>query len=58
MQVNGTLREIHLSKHGMTDTGAEWICRMLKENKTLTLLDLSWYDSSLSTYIHVLYKTK
>ena len=41
-QVNTALRELHLSKHGMTDTGVEWICRMLKENQTLTVLDLSW----------------
>ena len=41
-QVNSTLREIHLSKHGMTDTGVEWICRMLKGNKTLMLLNLGW----------------
>ena len=43
LQVNSVLRELHLSKHGMTDTGVEWICRMLKENMALTHLDLSWY---------------
>ena len=27
----------------MTDTGVEWICRMLRENTALKHLDLSWY---------------
>lgn len=56
MQVNSTLKELHLSKHGITDTGTEWLCRMLKENSSLTLLNLSWYDTrdhSMLTEFHV-----
>eukprot|EP00731_Ephydatia_muelleri_P015401 Em0008g1121a len=41
LQVNFALRELHLSQHGMTDTGMEWICRMLKGNSTLSHLDVS-----------------
>ena len=43
MQVNSTLRELYLSKHAMTDTGVEWLCRMLRENTTLRCLNISWW---------------
>ena len=41
-KVNNSLRELHLSKHQMTDTGVKWIATCLKENISLTHLDLSW----------------
>ena len=43
-QINCTLKEIHLSKHGMTDTGVKWMamCLMENPNSSLTHLDLSW----------------
>ena len=39
----------------MTDTGARWICKNLKENLTLVHLDLSWlvqHDIHHSSYYH------
>ena len=41
-QVNTSLQELHLSKHAITDTGVEWICRHLRDNSSLTHLDISW----------------
>ncbi len=43
LQVNCTLQELSLCKHSITDTGAEWICRHLRENTALLYLDISWY---------------
>ncbi|KAL2085265.1 hypothetical protein ACEWY4_018585 [Coilia grayii] len=39
--VNQTLRELHLGKHQMTDTGVERLCEALQTNRTLCYLDLS-----------------
>ena len=54
LQVNSTLKELCLSKHEITDTGAEWLCRTLKENTSLTLLNLSWCvrDTCLTTHVY------
>lgn len=41
--VNRTLRELHLGKHEMTDTGVERLCEALRVNKSLRYLDLRWY---------------
>ncbi|XP_056421105.1 leucine-rich repeat-containing protein 34 isoform X2 [Hyla sarda] len=41
LKVNNTLKEIHLSKHEMTDSGVERLCEALHENRTLKYLDLS-----------------
>ncbi|KAG5268525.1 hypothetical protein AALO_G00213550 [Alosa alosa] len=38
--VNQTLRELHLGKHEMTDTGVERLCEALHSNKSLRYLDL------------------
>ncbi|XP_065114469.1 leucine-rich repeat-containing protein 34 isoform X1 [Paramisgurnus dabryanus] len=38
--VNKTLRELHVGKHGMTDTGVERLCEALKMNFSLRYLDL------------------
>ncbi|XP_073687071.1 leucine-rich repeat-containing protein 34 [Garra rufa] len=38
--VNKTLRELHMGKHGMTDTGLERLCEALKLNISLRYLDL------------------
>ena len=43
LRVNSTLTTLHLSKHGMTDSGLFVLCKSLKENTTLQYLDLSWY---------------
>ncbi|XP_056594641.1 leucine-rich repeat-containing protein 34 [Triplophysa dalaica] len=40
LKVNKTLRELHLGKHGMTDTGVERLCEALKMNSSLRYLDL------------------
>lgn len=42
LQINTTLQELHLSNHGMTDTGVKWICNNLKANTSLLHLNLSW----------------
>lgn len=42
--VNKTLRELHMGKHGMTDTGVERLCEALKMNFSLRYLDLRWYS--------------
>lgn len=42
LKVNKTLRELHLGKHGMTDTGVERLCEALKMNSSLRYLDLRW----------------
>lgn len=55
--MNNSLRELHLSKHQMTDTGVKWIATCLKENISLTHLDLSWlvnYISNAFNYYHYL----
>lgn len=41
--VNKTLRELHMGKHDMTDTGVERLCEALKLNASLRYLDLRWY---------------
>ena len=41
-QVNATLQELHLSKHNITDTGMEWLCRHLHDNTALLHLNISW----------------
>ncbi|XP_053315890.1 leucine-rich repeat-containing protein 34 [Spea bombifrons] len=41
LKVNNTLRELHLSKHEMTDFGVQRLCEALHENSTLKYLDLS-----------------
>ncbi|XP_069831337.1 leucine-rich repeat-containing protein 34 isoform X2 [Dendropsophus ebraccatus] len=41
LKVNNTLKEIHLCKHEMTDSGVERLCGALLENRTLKYLDLS-----------------
>jgi Ran GTPase-activating protein (RanGAP) involved in mRNA processing and transport len=41
LRVNSTLTTLHLSKHGMTDSGLFVLCKSLKENTTLQYLDLS-----------------
>ncbi|XP_030623437.1 leucine-rich repeat-containing protein 34 [Chanos chanos] len=38
--MNKSLRELHLGKHGMTDSGLERLCEALKLNATLSYLDL------------------
>ncbi|XP_026863835.2 leucine-rich repeat-containing protein 34 isoform X2 [Electrophorus electricus] len=38
--VNQTLRELHMGKHGMTDSGVERLCEALMQNHTLHYLDL------------------
>ncbi|KAK7118495.1 hypothetical protein R3I94_022104 [Phoxinus phoxinus] len=38
--VNKTLRELHMGKHDMTDTGVERLCEALKLNTSLCYLDL------------------
>ncbi|XP_028813469.1 leucine-rich repeat-containing protein 34 [Denticeps clupeoides] len=38
--VNHTLRELHLGKHGMTDSGVERLCEALRINHGLRYLDL------------------
>ncbi|XP_051538123.1 leucine-rich repeat-containing protein 34 [Myxocyprinus asiaticus] len=40
LKVNKTLRELHMGKHGMTDTGVERLCEALKINFSLRYLDL------------------
>lgn len=47
--VNKTLRELHMGKHGMTDTGVERLCEALKLNTSLCYLDLRWY-----TLMHII----
>lgn len=42
LEVNKCLKELKLQKHGMTDSGAEVLCRFLKRNHSLRKLDLSW----------------
>ncbi|MEE6501263.1 hypothetical protein FKM82_004114 [Ascaphus truei] len=41
LKVNRSLRELHLSKHQMTDSGVEHLCKALQENFTLKYLNLS-----------------
>ncbi len=43
LAVNKTLRELHLGKHDMTDTGVERLCEALMLNISLRYLDLRWY---------------
>jgi len=43
LEINKCLKELKLQKHGMTDYGAEMLCRFLKRNHALTKLDISWY---------------
>ncbi|KAL7835351.1 hypothetical protein SRHO_G00276980 [Serrasalmus rhombeus] len=40
LAVNQTLRELHMGKHGMTDSGVERLCEGLMINRTLRYLDL------------------
>ncbi|XP_072514409.1 leucine-rich repeat-containing protein 34 [Salminus brasiliensis] len=40
LAVNQTLRELHMGKHGMTDSGVERLCEALMLNRTLRYLDL------------------
>ncbi|XP_007252411.4 leucine-rich repeat-containing protein 34 [Astyanax mexicanus] len=40
LAVNQTLRELHMGKHGMTDSGVERLCEALMINCTLRYLDL------------------
>ncbi|XP_018596776.1 leucine-rich repeat-containing protein 34 isoform X1 [Scleropages formosus] len=40
LQVNQSLRELHLAKHGMTDSGVERLCETLRDNVALRYLDL------------------
>ncbi|KAI7792616.1 putative leucine-rich repeat-containing protein 34, partial [Triplophysa rosa] len=40
LMVNKTLRELHMGKHGMTDTGVDRLCEALKMNSSLRYLDL------------------
>ena len=42
LRINSTLTTLHLSKHGMTDSGLFVLCKNLQENTTLQYLDLSW----------------
>ena len=42
LEVNKCLKELKLQKHGMTDKGAEVLCRFLKRNHSLVKLDISW----------------
>ncbi|XP_029472397.1 leucine-rich repeat-containing protein 34 isoform X5 [Rhinatrema bivittatum] len=42
LKVNHGLKELHLSKHEMTDFGVQRLCENLQENFTLQYLDLSW----------------
>lgn len=42
LEVNKCLKELKLQKHGMTDSGAEVLCRFLKRNHSLIRLDISW----------------
>lgn len=39
--MNVTLKELHVCTFSMTDTGAEWICRSLKDNPSLRILAIS-----------------
>ncbi|XP_068137084.1 leucine-rich repeat-containing protein 34 isoform X3 [Hyperolius riggenbachi] len=41
LKTNNTLKELHLSKHEMTDFGVERLCEALHENTALEYLDLS-----------------
>ncbi|XP_029472395.1 leucine-rich repeat-containing protein 34 isoform X3 [Rhinatrema bivittatum] len=41
LKVNHGLKELHLSKHEMTDFGVQRLCENLQENFTLQYLDLS-----------------
>ncbi|XP_065890062.1 leucine-rich repeat-containing protein 34-like isoform X2 [Dysidea avara] len=41
LEINKCLKELKLQKHGMTDYGAEMLCRFLKRNHALTKLDIS-----------------
>ncbi|XP_075058200.1 leucine-rich repeat-containing protein 34 [Mixophyes fleayi] len=41
LKVNNTLKELHLAKHEMTDSGVERLCEGLYENSSLKYLDLS-----------------
>jgi hypothetical protein len=56
LQVNSTLTELKLSLHSMTDTGCEWLCRHLRENTSLTHLDVS--RSAIYTLWHALLQEK
>ncbi|XP_036376294.1 leucine-rich repeat-containing protein 34 [Megalops cyprinoides] len=40
LKVNEGLQELHLGKHGMTDSGVERLCEALRANVTLRYLDL------------------
>ena len=42
LRINSTLTTLHLSKHGLTDSGLEVLCRGLRENSTIANLNLSW----------------
>ena len=43
LRVNSHLTSLRLAKHGMTDSGVSVLCKSMRENNSLTFLDLSWY---------------
>lgn len=54
LDVNHSLKELHLGKHGMTDCGLQRLCEALISNHSLRYLDLRWYTHSHTVF--VLYK--
>lgn len=42
LEVNCSLQELHMGKHGMTDCGLQTLCEALKSNRSLRYLDLRW----------------
>ena len=55
LEINKCLKELKLQKHGMTDYGAEMLCRFLKRNHALTKLDISWYVLPMCHYLYIPY---
>ncbi|XP_011404247.1 PREDICTED: leucine-rich repeat-containing protein 34-like [Amphimedon queenslandica] len=55
LKISCTLKEIHLSKHDMTDTGVKWMatCLMENPNSSLTHLDLSCNKLSRDGASHI-----
>ena len=48
LSINKTLETLHLSNCDITDNGVRYICEALTENKTLTVLDISYNDQITS----------
>jgi len=51
LEINKCLKDLKLQKHGMTDYGAEMLCRFLKRNHALIKLDISWYATKLTVQL-------